>query len=267
MADMLTIVCGLIGALVLELGHMTWAGTATGCSSYYFLTSWLLGVSNYLVSVLLCLVHVKRSTSWLSRLAEVRSLLLVLAVATLLPALPELMLRSTITLGNDLNVCIISASSVPYALYVTLKLIVLHLLPAAIVLTSILKPQTKVAKRFSSLFLGEGAACECGPGGLEITIPHECPKMGDRPDLVTSHKEMNGDRNKELMSMLKHHTKSSKGTKIVNIREDPHRRCYKRFLSIIFLSCTVIFIILDLTFQVRGSLVVSTISINILYIK
>ena len=92
-ADLLTVVCGLVGALVLELGHMTWAGTATGCSSYYFLSSWLLGVSNYLVSVLLCLVHVKRSTGWLSRLKEVRALILVLAVATLLPALPELLLR------------------------------------------------------------------------------------------------------------------------------------------------------------------------------
>lgn len=255
MADMLTVVCGLVGALVLELGHMTWAGTATGCSSYYFLSSWLLGVSNYLVSVLLCLVHVKRSTSWLSRLAEVRSLLLVLTIATLLPALPELMLRSTVNLGNDVSVCIISASSVSYALYVTLKLIVLHMLPAVIVLISILRPQTKVAKRFSSLFLGEGAACECGPGGLEITIPHECPKMGGRPDVVTSHKltkELTKETSKELMSMLKQQTKSSTAKKLVNIREDPHRRCYKRLLSLVFLSCTVIYLILDLSFQIQS---------------
>ena len=31
------------------------------------------------------------------------------------------------------------------------------------------RPQTKVAKRFSSLFLGEGVACECGPGGQEAS--------------------------------------------------------------------------------------------------
>ena len=30
MADMLTVLCGLVGGLVLELGHMTWAGTSTG---------------------------------------------------------------------------------------------------------------------------------------------------------------------------------------------------------------------------------------------
>ena len=29
-ADLLTVLCGLVGGLVLELGHMTWAGTATG---------------------------------------------------------------------------------------------------------------------------------------------------------------------------------------------------------------------------------------------
>ena len=255
MADMLVIVCGLIGALVLELGHMTWAGSDIGCSSYYFLSSWLLGASNYLVSVLLGLIHVKRSSSWLSRLQEIRSLLLVLTVATLLPALPELFLRSTISLDGDVSVCIISANSVYYALYVTLKLVVLHLLPASIVLISILKPQTKVAKRFSSLFLGEGSACECGPGGLEITVPHECPKMGDRPDVITSHKdimtkEMTQERSKELMKMLKQSTKNSGPTKMINIREDPHRRCYKKYLSMVFLFCTMLYLVLDLSFQV-----------------
>ena len=34
---------------------------------------------------------------------------------------------------------------------------------------TISRPQTKVAKRFSSLFLGEGVACECGPGGQEAS--------------------------------------------------------------------------------------------------
>ena len=37
----------------------------------------------------------------------------------------------------------------------------------AITNLSLSRPQTKVAKRFSSLFLGEGVACECGPGGQE----------------------------------------------------------------------------------------------------
>ena len=34
MADMLTVLCGLVGGLVLELGHMTWAGTSTGIEKH-----------------------------------------------------------------------------------------------------------------------------------------------------------------------------------------------------------------------------------------
>ena len=246
MSDLLTVCCGLVGGLVLEVGHMTWSGSSTGCSTYYFLTSWLLGLSNYLVTVLIGLVHVKRSTGWLSRLQECRSLLLVMTIATLLPALPELMVRSTIQLGDNLSVCIISASPVPYGLYVTLKLLVLHLLPLLVVLATIIRPQTKVAKRFSTLFLGEGAACECGPGGEEMKIPHQCPKIGDTPDLVISHKE------KEKKEMLVTMSKSKATTKLLTVREDPQRRRYKWILSMVFLTCTLLYLVLDLSFQLQS---------------
>ena len=246
MSDLLTVCCGLVGGLVLEVGHMTWSGSSTGCSTYYFLTSWLLGLSNYLVTVLIGLVHVKRSTGWLSRLQECRSLLLVMTIATLLPALPELMVRSTIQLGDNLSVCIISASPVPYGLYVTLKLLVLHLLPLLVVLATIIRPQTKVAKRFSTLFLGEGAACECGPGGEEMKIPHQCPKIGDTPDLVISHKE------KEKKDMLVTMSKSKATTKLLTVREDPQRRRYKWILSMVFLTCTLLYLVLDLSFQLQS---------------
>ena len=236
-------------------GNILMSEILAGCSSYYFLSSWLLGLSNYLVSVLVGLVHVKRADSWLSRLAEVRGLLLVLTVATLLPALPELLVRSTISLSSEVSVCIISASSVPYALYVTFKLLVLHILPAVIVLVSILRPQTKVAKRFSSLFLGEGAVYEVGPEGTEVTLPGKdtivVTGTGDRPDVVTSHKtDMAKEKSKELMALLKQHTKNSNATKRINVREDPHRRCYKRLISMVYLSCTALYLILDLSYQV-----------------
>lgn len=246
MADWLTVCCGLVGGLVLEVGHMTWSGSSTGCSTYYFLTSWLLGLANYLVAVLIGLVHVKRSTGWLSRLQECRSLLLVLTITTLLPALPELMVRSTIQLDDNLSVCYISASPVPYGMYVTLKLLVLHLVPMLVVLASILRPQTKVAKRFSTLFLGEGAACECGPAGEEMKTPHECPNIGDTPDLVISHKE------KEKKEMLITMNKSKATTKLITVREDPQRRRYKRFLSMAFLACTLLYLVLDLSFQLQS---------------
>eukprot|EP00092_Neocalanus_flemingeri_P005067 GFUD01005450.1.p1 GENE.GFUD01005450.1~~GFUD01005450.1.p1 ORF type:complete len:315 (-),score=108.79 GFUD01005450.1:100-1044(-) len=246
LSDLLTVCCGLVGGLVLDVGHMTWPGSSTGCSTYYFLTSWLLGLANYLVAVLIGLVHVKRSTGWLSRLQECRSLLLVLTIVTLLPALPELMVRSTIQLGDNLSVCIISASPVSYGLYVTLKLMVLHMLPLLVVLSSILRPQTKVAKRFSTLFLGEGAACECGPGGEEMKIPHECPKIGDTPDLVISHKE------KEKKELLVTMSKSKTTTRVIPVREDPQRKRYKWFLSMVFLICTLLYLVLDLSFQLQS---------------
>ena len=246
MADWLTVCCGLVGGLVLEVGHMTWSGSSFGCSSYYFLTSWLLGLANYLVAVLTCLVHVKRSTGWLSRLQECRALLLVLTIATLLPALPELMVRSTIQLDDNLSVCYISANPLTYGMYVTLKLVVLHLVPVMVVLASILRPQTKVAKRFSTLFLGEGSACECGPAGEEVKIPHACPKIGDTPDLVTSHREK--EKKEKLITM----SMSRAVTKLPTVSEDPQRRRYKSVLSVAFLACTLLYLVLDLTFQLQS---------------
>ena len=117
-------------------------------------------------------------------------------------------------------------------MYVTLKLVLLHLVPMLVVLASILRPQTKIATRFSTLFLGEGSACDCGPAGEEIKTPHACPKIGDTPDLVTSHRE--------------------KLTKLPTVREDPQRKRYKRVLSIAFLACTLLYLVLDLTFQLQS---------------
>ena len=256
--DLLTLITGLVGALVLELEHWSWAGSSLGCSSYYFLTSWLLGATNYLVSVLTSLQHVKRSTSWVARLAEVRSLLAVLLVATLLPALPELLVRSTVRVSEDINVCIISASPLAYAFYVAVKLLLLHLLPAAVVLVSLLRPQTKAAKRFSSLFLGEAAVCECGPGGLEVSSPHQCPhqcphyslSQGERPDLVTSHSHSDSHRQKQEVAAMLKQTKPP--TKMVRVREDPHRRTYKRLMSLVFLATTLVYLVLDLSYQVQS---------------
>lgn len=244
MADWLTVCCGLVGCLVMEVGHMTWSGSSLGCSSYYFLTSWLLGLSNYLVVVLTGLIHVKRSTGWLARLQECRALLLVLTIATFIPALPELLVRSTILLDNNTSVCYISASPVAYGMYVTIKLVTLHLVPMVLVMASILRPHTKVAKRFSTLFLGEGSACECGPAGKEVRMPHECPKIGDTPDLVTSH--MGKDKKKEEKLITR------TITKLPLLREDPERRRYKRILSTVFLACTLLYLVLDLSFQLKS---------------
>ena len=34
-SDLLTVCCGLVGGLVLEVGHMSWAGSTISCSIYY----------------------------------------------------------------------------------------------------------------------------------------------------------------------------------------------------------------------------------------
>ena len=90
---------------------------------------------------------------------------------------------------------------------------------------------------------------------MQVSQPHECPKMGDTPDLVTSHKAeaakgLGEEKSKELMAMLKQSTRS--GGKRVVIREDPHRRCYKRLVALAFLGGTLLYLVLDLAFQIQS---------------
>jgi len=258
-ADLLTVLAGLVGGLALEIGHMSWSGDSLGCQLYYFLTSWLLGLANYLVAVLLSLLHVKRSTGWMSRLAECRSLLLLLSVSTLIPSLPQLWLRSTVHLGPDLTVCIISLGPTQYGVYTGVKLVMLHLLPSLVVIISLLKPRTKVAKRLSAIFLGGAITCECGPGGQELGLPHSCPKMGDRcltPDLVTGHTSSHCSSSSSSHPGAKQSLVEGRGgqarTKLITVREDPHRRRYKLLLSILFLSCSLLYLVLEVALQVQS---------------
>ena len=79
--------------------------------------------------------------------------------------------------------------------------------------------------------------------------------MGDTPDLVTSHKAeaargLGEEKSKELMAMLKQSTRS--GGKRIVIREDPHRRCYKRLVALAFLGGTLLYLVLDLAFQIQS---------------
>ena len=156
---------------------MTWAGDSQGCAAYYFITSWLVGLSNYLVVCLVCLLLVKRAPGVLARLQECRLLLLSLVLLSLLPATPELAIRSTVRLSAQQSVCILTTSPLTYALYVTFKLSLRHILPAILILLCLLRPRTVVAKRISLILMGSPAVCECGPSGDVLSTPHECPKM------------------------------------------------------------------------------------------
>ena len=105
---------------------MAWIGSSGGCAVYYFITSWLVGLSNYLVVCLVCMIlvlehlfrfclnsyehQVKRAASVLARLHECKYLLLSLVVITVLPAIPELFIRSTVVSFGQ-GVCILSTRS------------------------------------------------------------------------------------------------------------------------------------------------------------
>jgi len=256
MADLLTILVGLVGGLTLEVGHMAWAGDSLGCQLYYFLSSWLLGLANYIVAVLLSLLHVKRSTGFISRLSECRTLLLLLTVASLLPALPELGVHATVPLTNAESICIISVGPLPYVLYTGGKLIALHILPSLAIIASLLRPRTRVAKRLSTIFLGAPATCECAPGGEELNLPHSCPKVVDRcltPDLVTGLSSSNAKESLvECGIQGGSGTKTKTTTKILATREDPHRRIYKFLLSFVFLAATSLYLAIQIALQVHS---------------
>ena len=140
MTDLVTTVTGMVGGLVLELANMSWLGSSQGCAAYYFISSWMLGLSNYLVVCLVCLLLVKRAPGVLARLQECKLLLLSLILLSLLPATPELAIRGTIQTGAG-YVCILTTSSATYALYVTFKLILRHILPAILIFLCILRPR------------------------------------------------------------------------------------------------------------------------------
>ena len=45
-------------SLKTQAGDMAWLGSSGGCAVYYFITSWLVGLSNYLVVCLVCMILV-----------------------------------------------------------------------------------------------------------------------------------------------------------------------------------------------------------------
>ena len=47
--------------MTFQAGDMAWLGSSGGCAVYYFITSWLVGLSNYLVVCLVCMILVRIS--------------------------------------------------------------------------------------------------------------------------------------------------------------------------------------------------------------
>ena len=129
------------------------------------------------------MVMMKTTRSCLGRLRDCRWLLLTLLVVSGLYALPELFVRTTVDLGVDLggasqDVCILGAGGVEYGLYVAFRLAMRHVIPAVLVIATIVRPETKLSKRVSHLFFGHLATpCQCGKNGRNLSMPHECPAM------------------------------------------------------------------------------------------
>ena len=52
------ILFSLLPTMISQAGDMAWLGSSGGCAVYYFITSWLVGLSNYLVVCLVCMILV-----------------------------------------------------------------------------------------------------------------------------------------------------------------------------------------------------------------
>jgi len=251
-SDLLTVSCGLLGGLILEAGDMMWLGSSGGCAVYYFITSWLVGLSNYLIVCLVCMILVKRAASVLARLQECKLLLLCLILITVLPAIPELFIRSTIVSMGQ-GICILSTRDSMYGLYIMFKLLVRHLLPVVLVILCLMRPRTFAAKRISLIFLGQPAVCECGPSGAELTRPHECPKMArSRPDILRDTEAKLGESMLPPAIMEK-----PKKATLPILLEDPVRRRYKAVLTVTFLLTSGLYIIVDIIFQIQSAVTTS----------
>ena len=51
--------CSSLLPMISQAGDMAWLGSSGGCAVYYFITSWLVGLSNYLVVCLVCMILVR----------------------------------------------------------------------------------------------------------------------------------------------------------------------------------------------------------------
>ena len=111
---------------------------------------------------------------------------------------------------------------------------------------SLIRPKTNIAKRFSAIFLGEGLTCECDTNAQELNIPHECTNTDKKHDVVT------GSDKKDKKNTIVTINKKKTETLCIPVREDPHRMKYKNGLAITFLSCSLLYLVLDILLQVKS---------------
>ena len=157
-SDLAVIFFSVLGSLIIEAIHFLWGGGAGSCQVnhtvvwqsgikgtnlslqvYHFFSAWVTGLSAYLLVAIIGMVMVKTTTSCLQRLRDCRFLLLALLLTSGLYSLPELVVRSTIDIGGQEDVCILSASGLAYGLYVAFRLTMRHIIPAILVIAAIIR--------------------------------------------------------------------------------------------------------------------------------
>ena len=149
LTDLMASLVGIMGSLVIEVGGMAWlSGDSQGCAVYYFTSSWLVSLSNYLVTCLSLPASVSRH----------RLLLMILLLMSVLPALPELGVREVISSGSE-SICIFSTDNVIYCLYFASKMIARHIIPITILFFCLIKSNTtsRDSKTMPVLLIG----CKC----------------------------------------------------------------------------------------------------------
>ena len=147
-------------------------------------------------------------------------LLLSLLLLSLLPATPELAIRSTLTLtGAETveTVCILTTSTITQALYSSLKLLVRHLVPAVLVIQA-------------------ATSSHCPLLGGRLTPPQE------RPDILQ-------DTSTEIMLEENRQILVEKPSSFIS--EDPTRKVYKRAMTIMFLLTNISSFLVDILSQVQ----------------
>ena len=161
--------------------------------------------------------------------------LLSLLLLSLLPATPELAIRSTLTLAGTETVCILTTSTITQALYNSLKLLVRQLVPAVLVI---------LAATAHCRLLGGRLRPPQEERSVSLTVPFTTSWtfVVFRPDIL---------QDTSTQVMLEENRQILEEKPSSSMSEDPTRRVYKRAMTIMFLLANISSMLVDILSQVR----------------
>ena len=177
-------------------------------------------LSNYLIVCLVSPAQVKTVPA---------SLLL-----SLLAAIPELAIRSTLSLAGTEPVCILTTSTTSQALVTTLRLVVRNLVPALLVI--------RPATRHCPLLAGRLSPSRERSVSSHCYLHNLLTSRAFRPDILQ-------DTSTEIMLEDNRQILEEKHSSFFS--EDPTRKVYKRAMTIIFLLTNFSSLLVDILSQVQ----------------